>query len=141
MGKEGSGRAGEGLRDGAREAPGRGRRGALGRGAGASEPGSGSGVGGSSGVVRGFRGAGGGWELRPRVARSRADRPLQSSSGGRGGGARASGAGSPTPGKEEEEEEPGVDGGAAGGGAVRAPRAGHFRSGNCGRCPGPEACA
>ena len=65
---------------------------------GCSGPGSDSGVGGGSGRVRGFQGAGGGWELRSRVARSRADRLLQSASGGRGGGAGASGAGSPHPG-------------------------------------------
>ncbi|XP_032498819.1 uncharacterized protein LOC116759315 isoform X1 [Phocoena sinus] len=48
-------------------------------------------------MVWGFRGGGGGWELRSRVARSRADRLLQSARGGRGGGAGASGAGSPHP--------------------------------------------
>ncbi|XP_067601910.1 DNA-directed DNA/RNA polymerase mu isoform X3 [Pseudorca crassidens] len=48
-------------------------------------------------MVWGFRGGGGGWELRSRVARSRADCLLQSARGGRGGGAGASGAGSPHP--------------------------------------------
>lgn len=89
-------------------------------GAGGFGQGSGSGVGGA----RGFRGTRGGWELRSRVARSRADRPLQCRPGRGRRGFRSR---LPPPWGEEEEEEPGVDGGAAGGlSSPRAARAWHF---------------
>lgn len=108
-----------------------------------SGPGSGQERVGGSGVAGGLCGAGGGWKVRPRVARSRADRlskaPVAAGAGapglpepapptpGEGGGGGGAGRG-----------RRGCGGGGGGCGDLSRRRAlGTFRSGIWGRRPGP----